>query len=179
MTPEEAGVFSGPSGSGTHPYIWRIYPGTGDDENLFRTQPMPARAPLPLSPSASDERLDTSAVIRISIPPLVDIDGDGFLDIVDTGDTFLTECDNELLGNCDWTVYLGDGSGRFAETLDAFVWDVPTFGIGLGRALTLNSTTAGWTMSASTRSMPTCAISAATVCLTCCYRIQIRLWSPM
>jgi hypothetical protein len=39
----------------------------------------------PLAPSADDSALDGSGVPAVSIPNLVDIDGDGSLDLVDIG----------------------------------------------------------------------------------------------
>jgi RHS repeat-associated protein len=128
MSPEEVAP-------GSQEYLWHVYPGVADPDDLFDVLAQPARSwpvrsPLPLPPSASDERLDTSATVQLSIPPLVDIDGDGFLDIVDTGDTGLTDCANELPGKCDWTVYFGDGA-RFADFSDAHLWRVPRFDVSI------------------------------------------------
>ncbi|RWB97266.1 MAG: hypothetical protein EOQ56_23025 [Mesorhizobium sp.] len=134
MTPEDVENSSGNFGPGSHKFLWRVYPGVNDPDDLFRAMALPTRSlsvrsPLALPPSASEERLDTST-FQIGIQPLVDIDGDGFLDIVDTKDTGLTDCTSELLGQCDWTVYFGDGK-RFAEFSDAHLWRVPRFGLSV------------------------------------------------
>jgi RHS repeat-associated protein len=111
---------------------WRMYRNAGDpsaivfpaDPNaVVATNPMKIVSPRPLSPSASDERLDTSVLqaVDYSIPPLTDIDGDGFLDVIDV------TRDNNLLGNGDWTVYLGNGGPSFPDLGGAFVWKVPRF----------------------------------------------------
>jgi hypothetical protein len=108
-----------------------LYEGTGNAQMLFASAALWTAVDLPgvvLPPAANDERLDDSFVLTYPIPPLFDIDGDGFLDVVNTRKTFLTGagCSNEiLLRECNWTVYLGDGSGDYPETADAFEWVVP------------------------------------------------------
>lgn len=127
MGPEGA-----PSGDIYPRFRWRVYPGTGNPDEPFLNNPvLPTRisvaSPLPLPPSSSDALLDTSFVIQYGVPALFDLDGDGFLDVIQTQSTILTNCANPvLLRGCDWTVYFGDGSGSFPLIADAYVWNVPT-----------------------------------------------------
>lgn len=116
-------------------FVWRVYPGTGDPDQPFLNQtafaPQGAfrvRSPVTLPLPAGENALDLSTVTHYSVPTLFDIDGDGFLDAIDTKSTTLTQpCSNELLlrEGCDWTVYFGDGTGSFPETLAAHKWEVP------------------------------------------------------
>lgn len=129
MSPEEVSPFDGVGGTNNHDYVWRIYKGTGDVERPFETSQFlrgSANPPLPLSPTVGDERLDNSVTQSLAITPMADIDGDGFIDFIDTRDTVITDCVNELpLRGCDWTIYFGDGGINFPDTVDAHVWAVP------------------------------------------------------
>ncbi len=111
---------------------WRVYPGTGNSNqpflsNLISPTRITVKSPLTLPPSSSEEKIDTSKFTHYSVPALFDIDGDGFLDMIDTDDTVLTTCTNELLlKDCDWTVYFGNGTRSYPQTVDAHIWNVPT-----------------------------------------------------
>lgn len=116
-------------------FLWRVYMNTGGS-NIFESFPsltmqtppinlshpnpttpgQPRINPPSLSPSASE-----SGVIEgwsSSMPSLVDLDGDGYLDFVDVGQ------DQAGLGSTDgkWEVYFGLGDGTFSET--AHDWQI-------------------------------------------------------
>lgn len=144
-------------------FLWRVYAGTGDSDDPFlnpvfidapKYPTLLIKSPAPMPPATSDEKLDTSYSVQYAVPSLFDIDGDGFLDIIDTKATNLTRVTcgsplNEiLLRGCDWTVYLGNGTGTFPAEADAYVWDVPevilsldqgVIGTPCGRRATVNS----------------------------------------
>lgn len=131
MTPEQTGSR----------YTWRVYAGTGNpDEPFIDTRflnspsyPAPFRyvvnSPAPLPPAVSDAALDQQFFADYPVPPLFDLDGDGFLDVIVTKRTDLTRADcgpsDILLGGCDWTVYFGSGTGAFPAEAAAYDWDVP------------------------------------------------------
>jgi hypothetical protein len=120
-----------PEGGGNS-HVWRVYRNAGDPDAVvfpndtnarFATIPIKVVSPRPLPPSASDERLDTKVLqsVDYSIPPLADIDGDGFLDVIDV------TREHNLLGRGNWTVYLGNGGSSFPALIDAINWEVPRF----------------------------------------------------
>ncbi len=118
-------------------FLWRVYPGTGNLDQPFLNQaildadaaqrPMNVHSPVSLTRPAGEDALDLSTFVHYSVPSLFDIDGDGFLDAIDTKTTTLAPCTNGLLlgAGCDWTVYFGDGTGTFPLLRDAYVWEVP------------------------------------------------------
>jgi YD repeat-containing protein len=125
MTPE--------GGSGR--YVWRVYRNAGDPNAVvlspltdapFATVPMKVVtpgsagedcAPEPLPPSANDDLLDKGVFPSVSIPSLIDLDGDGFLDLVDVGKSA-----KALNFDGDWCVWFGTGTPSFRGP---YRWKVP------------------------------------------------------
>jgi RHS repeat-associated protein len=120
---------------------WRVYRNAGDpDANpftpagaVFSVRPfrvdMPAFggadcAPEALPPSAADNLLSKTHVPDVSISPLTDLDGDGFLDIVDLG-----KSTGGLRFDGEWCVWFGTGGREFSE---AYRWPVPELRLSLG-----------------------------------------------
>lgn len=101
--------------TGTYRHIWRVH---GDILHTSTISPGGLiYAPRPLPRSGSEENLGSSA----SIPPLVDLDGDGFLDIVDPSPEIGTED--------DWVVFFGNGNVAFdGDSFSApYSWRVPDY----------------------------------------------------
>lgn len=129
------GSDKGMSPEGTNDnFVWRVYRNVADPEpvlppaepgSVFLKKPMKIISPLPLPPSAGEDKVDTSVLPSFSIPPLIDIDGDGFLDVVD-----ITR-DNNILGKGDWRVYLGNGGPKFPGKFEALTWKVPRFNMAI------------------------------------------------
>lgn len=123
--------------------LWRLYRNADDPASLvpsgdpdarfsevfaeLTSPPVnPKRAFLPsLPPSASDEQIDESQLPSSSIPTMLDIDGDGFLDFIDIG-----EHPNLLGSQGQWDIYFGTGQLGFSDS--AYAWPVPA--IQLSRA---------------------------------------------
>ena len=126
MTPEKAGG-----------YVFRVYrnalePGLGVKPGyVFSTAPMRVEmpdtglsedcAPDPLPPSAGDTDLDESVLPALSIPSLTDLDGDGFLDLVDPGKNV-----HALGFDGSWCVWFGHGGTDFTGPVQ---WTVPELGV--------------------------------------------------
>jgi RHS repeat-associated protein len=127
-------------------YVWRVYRNVGDPAAIvisslgdaaFATVPMkvvtPGRAgpgpadctPQPLPPSASDALLDKNVVPSVSIPPLFDLDGDGFLDLIGA-----IKSASVLRFDGDWCLYFGTGGPTFR----AGRWSVPRITLAIGEA---------------------------------------------
>lgn len=124
-----------PEGS---PFLWRVYRNAGDPEAWGSNQPSMAFSaksftvipppsggedcgPKPLPPTTADNMLDQDPNIipPLGIPTLTDIDGDGFLDLVDAGKgTRVLRIDGS------WCVYFGRGGADFVNT--PYRWPVPT-----------------------------------------------------
>lgn len=125
-----------PEGS---PFLWRVYPSAGDPGAwsasgypglAFSSKPMvvipPAFSaddcsPKPLGPTSATnevgEAYETS-IPSMSIPNLTDIDGDGFLDLVDPGKSAKV-----LQFGKSWCVFLGRGGSTFGSV--PYRWSVP------------------------------------------------------
>jgi RHS repeat-associated protein len=140
MTPEVG------SGTGCCGYVWRVYRNAGDPvpavlsplpDAAFATLPMkvvtpgtlgpgPADcAPQPLPPSANDDQLDKNVVPSVSIPSLIDLDGDGFLDLVGA-----IKSAQVLRFDGDWCVYFGTGGPTFRSGR----WTVPRITLAVREA---------------------------------------------
>lgn len=109
-------------------YIWRVYRNASDPEsvnpvdeaNVFSKAFFQVTSPVALPPTVSDEKLDDSVLPNSILPPLVDLDGDGFLDVVDIGSHpnltgWSTEgCDAIEGDSPSWCVYFGNGGSEFS-----------------------------------------------------------------
>jgi RHS repeat-associated protein len=138
LRPATAGGGNGPMQM-TPEGVWRVYRNAGDPDAfapsgaVFSVTPfrvdMPAFggadcAPEALPPSAADNRLSQSHVPDVSISPLTDLDGDGFLDLVDVG-----KAAGGLRFDGEWCVWFGAGGRDFSE---AYRWRVPELRLSLG-----------------------------------------------
>gem|GEM_PF-2827531 len=130
-----------PEGASGH-YIWRVYrnaadpsailPGGDLSDIMFSARYFTVKAPLPLAPTTSEAKIDRNVIPNFSIPPLIDIDGDGFLDMVNPRrDPSELGTQNLLLGKSDWTVYYGDGSSTFPTLAESKEWFVPRFTLSI------------------------------------------------
>lgn len=132
-----------PEGS---PIRWRVYRNIGDLEawpgpaslrTAFSVRPLVVNgpsfrsedcAPQPLPPSAPDNEVGqayATSLPTFSIPTLFDIDGDGFLDLIDPGK------DAKVLRfDTSWCVFFGHGGATFRATPHR--WDVPKDSVLVG-----------------------------------------------
>jgi RHS repeat-associated protein len=76
-------------------------------------------APEPLGPSSADNLVDTDVNRQpdVGVPSLTDLDGDGFLDLVDVG-----KSTGALRFDGEWCVWFGSGGTSFSR---AYRWRVP------------------------------------------------------
>ena len=125
-----------------NPYVWRVYRNAGDPDAIlpggdlanlmFSAVSFTVDAPLPLAPTTSEAKIDVSVIPNFSVPPLIDIDGDGFLDMVNPRrDPDDPSVKHVLLGASDWTVFFGDGSSAFPALADSVEWTVPRFSLSI------------------------------------------------
>jgi RHS repeat-associated protein len=123
-------------------YVVRVYRNTADawagnpPGGVFSTQPLRVDFPRtyddecrpdPLPPPARDNALNADVLPDVSIPSLTDIDGDGFLDLVDMGKSV------HALGlDGTWCVWLGRGHTEFTSA----VWRGPQLSLANERGYT-------------------------------------------
>ncbi len=115
-------------------YVWRVYRNGADPDGItytghaFASRPIEVHSPVALPPSASDETLDTAVLPNSILPSLFDLDGDGFLDVIDIGSSpnligWNTDgCDAIKDPTPSWCVYFGHGGADFSKGYD---WPVP------------------------------------------------------
>ena len=123
-------------------HMWLLYGNTAEKpsckiinniESIFCNQALEVASPVPL-PTVGNQKVDFNfqVPIRSLPPPLVDIDGDGFLDAISIdGCTGVIPVDSS---RPHWCVYLGRGDTTFER---ARVWYVPWRGAVGAYSLTI------------------------------------------
>ncbi len=107
-------------------YLWRVYKNTGSGFDSAPSDPGLDPdywfSPVPLPPN-STESLYATQLPWAMLPTLVDLDADGYLDVVDLDGPM----DIQQLGGTDWTMYRGRGDGDFTDLSTLQTWTVPAF----------------------------------------------------
>jgi RHS repeat-associated protein len=115
-----------PAAFGEPPLAFSWVPMTVTRPAFSRTFPDVCAA-RQLPPSAGDNTLDKLVYSPLSIPTLTDIDGDGFLDLVDAG-----KGQPLLKFGEPWCIFAGSGGSTFPDR--PFDWAVPNISVKSGGA---------------------------------------------
>lgn len=115
-------------------FVWRVYRNSKEftfqdpPDAVFSFRALKVTSPKPLPFNISDEHLDRSTIPSSILPVLFDLDGDGFLDVIDIGShpnligKDRTGCDGIDDAAPSWCVHFGNGGAGFAKGRE---WRVP------------------------------------------------------
>ncbi len=149
LPPSVAPVPLQPETSGSD-YRWRVYRNaldpaafTPDPDVAFSQTPLVVTSPKPLPLAVSDDRFNPITPPLSILPVLFDLDGDGFLDVIDIGShpnligQDKTGCDALDDPQASWCVYFGHGGAGFAP---GYEWIVPVVNLSSDAGSTFNTT---------------------------------------
>jgi YD repeat-containing protein len=102
-------------------HVWLLYPGVaGKSHLLFDLTPSRIYGPGALPPTLESDKLDADSLPNISLPRLVDLDSDGYIDYFDVG---------SIVSNQAWKIHFGNGGQHFNDVQD---WSHPMVQLGNG-----------------------------------------------